>query len=124
VSSLASAEEPEAGAVLRIAGPLYASVCATLESGVRRLLLSGRRTILVDLADVPAIDAAGVGALVHVYNAATGAGAVLRITNASGGVRDLLTRVGLVDLLNAEPDRRGERQASGDQEAVEAKSGA
>ena len=73
---------------------------------------------------MPAIDAAGVGALVHVYNVATGADAVLRITNASGGVRDFLTRVGVFGLLNAEADRRWERQASGDQEDVEAKSGA
>ena len=32
--------------------------------------------------------------------------------------------LGSSDLLNAEADRRWERQASGDQEAVEAKSGA
>ena len=61
-------DRPEDVAVLRIAGPLYAPVCATLLSDVRALLSAGRRVIVLDLADVTAIDAAGVGALVHIYS--------------------------------------------------------
>jgi anti-anti-sigma factor len=108
-------------ALLRIAGPLYASLCATLASDVRALLSTGRRMILLDLAGVTAIDAAGVGALVHVYNMATAADAVLRVANTSEDVRDLLTRVGLQDLLNAEAGRP-QLHVSGERQAVEAKS--
>jgi anti-sigma B factor antagonist len=114
-------DRPEDVAVLRIAGPLYAPVFATLLSDVRALLSTGRRRILLDLAGLTAIDAAGVGALVHVYNMATAADAVLRIANTSGDVRVLLTRVELLDLLDAE-DGRLEWHASGERQTVEAKS--
>jgi anti-anti-sigma factor len=112
----------EDAAVLRVAGPLYAPACARLASDVRALLNTARRLILLNLAGVTAIDAGGVGALVHVYNMATAADAVLRITNASGDVRDLLTRVGILDLLNADPGGRPEWEASGKRQATEAKS--
>jgi anti-anti-sigma factor len=112
----------EHAAVLPIVGPLYAVACATLSSDVRVLLSIGRRVILLDLAGVTAIDAGGVGVLVHVYSMATAADAVLRITNASGDVRDLLTRVGILDLLNADPGGRPEWDASGERQPTEAKS--
>jgi anti-anti-sigma factor len=114
-------DRPEDVAVLRIAGPLYAPVCATLASDVRALLIAGRRVIVWDLAAVTAIDAAGVGALVHIYNMATAANAVLRIASTSRDVRDLLTRVGLLDLLKSDPGRQPEWHASGERDAVEAK---
>ena len=106
-------DRPEDVAVVRIAGPLYAPMCATIASDVRALLRSGRRVIVLDLAGVTAIDAAGVGALVHIYNMATAADAVLRVANASGDVRDLLTHVGLLDLLHAEPGELRRWHASG-----------
>lgn len=97
-------DRPKDVALLRIAGPLYAPLGAMLASDVRALLGTGTWMILLDLAGATAIDAAGVGALVNVYNMAAAADAVLRIANTSEDVRDLLTRVGLFDLFNAEPD--------------------
>ena len=101
----ASQDPVEDLAVLRIAGPLDASVRAVVEREVRALISSGRHAILLDLRDATDIDAGGVGALVHAYNLASAADVILRIANAAAYVRDLLARVGLFELLVAEPGR-------------------
>jgi anti-sigma B factor antagonist len=74
-----------------------------LREQIRTLLDCGERAIVLDLARVDEVDAAGVGELVHLYNLAAGANSSLRIANPIEKVRHLLTRVGLLDLLIEEP---------------------
>ena len=70
--------------------------------GVNTLLPERQRTIVLDLARVPSIDAAGVGELVRAYNVATAADRVLRIANTTPRVREILELVGLYDRLSAD----------------------
>jgi anti-anti-sigma factor len=94
-------------AILHPEGSLRAPASSELRQEVDALLRTGRRHIVVNLARVPDIDAAGIGALVSAYNAATAVNGVLRITHAFGTTRELLGRVGVLDLLedDAEFDR-------------------
>jgi anti-anti-sigma factor len=71
---------------------------------VRTLLRRGSRRIVLDLAVVWRIDAAGIGELVRAYNIATAANAALRIANTNPRVREMLERAGLFDCLNAGPN--------------------
>jgi ABC-type transporter Mla MlaB component len=71
---------------------------------VRTLLRRGSRRIVLDLAVVWRIDAAGIGELVRAYNIAIAANAALRIANTNPRVREMLERVGLFDRLNAGPN--------------------
>lgn len=87
--------------VLHVDGPLRAPLGVDLHERVRALLHGGSRSIVLDLARVPAIDAVGVGELVRVYNMTLAAGGVLRVVHASRLVREILQRVGLFDVLSA-----------------------
>ncbi|HEY6362082.1 MAG TPA: STAS domain-containing protein [Vicinamibacterales bacterium] len=89
-------------AVVHVEGSLRAPVSAELRPKVQALLRRGKRKIVVSLAGVSDLDAAGVGELVHAYNVTVAANGILRITQAFGRVRELLARVGLLDLLHVE----------------------
>ena len=67
----------------------------------RTLLRKGERNIVLDLACVSKIDAAGIGELVRAYNLAIACNGTLRIANTTSWVREMLARVGLFDRLNA-----------------------
>jgi anti-anti-sigma factor len=71
-----------------------------LQNTVRALLLRGERDIVLDLARVTRIDAAGVGELVRAYNMTAAADGALRIVHATKWVREILERVGLFDRLS------------------------
>ena len=71
-----------------------------VQNRVRALVLRGERYIVLDLARVTRIDAAGVGELIRAYNMATAAGGSLRIVHASEWVREVLERVQLFELLS------------------------
>jgi anti-anti-sigma factor len=73
-----------------------------LRHNVCALLRQGERVIVLDLADVTQIDAAGTGELVRVFNLTAGVNGRLRITNASPWVRGVLERAGVFDLLVGE----------------------
>jgi len=60
--------------------------------------------IVLDLTGVADIDAAGLGELVMAYNSAIAAKAVLRVAHVDGTTRELLARVGLLDLLTDTDD--------------------
>lgn len=72
-----------------------------LPRAVRALVDRGERRIVLDLAGVVRIDAAGIGELVRGYNIALASGGAMRIANANRWVRMVLERVGLFDRLNA-----------------------
>ena len=77
-------------AVVTVQGSLRAPVSARLREGVEFLLERGERAIVLDLARVRAVDAAGLGELVRAYNMASAAGGMLRVVDAPQRVRELL----------------------------------
>jgi anti-anti-sigma factor len=83
-------------------GPLRLPVDRDFRSHVRSLLRRGDRAIVVDLARVSRIDAAGVGELVRAYNMTLARNGLLRIVHATDWVREVLTRAGLFELLSAD----------------------
>ena len=82
---------------------LQGALRAPLDGEVRRtvsgLLRRGERLIVLDLAGVRRIDAAGVSELVRAYNMAVAAQAGLRIVHSTAWVRETLQRVGLFEIL-------------------------
>jgi anti-anti-sigma factor len=82
---------------------LQGALRAPLDGEVRRtvsgLLRRGDRLIVLDLAGVRRIDAAGVSELVRAYNMAVAAQAGLRIVHSTAWVREILQRVGLFEIL-------------------------
>ena len=99
--SIARAKGSRAVSIVDVQGPLRVPVNQALRHEVRAALRRGERRILLNLARVSRIDAAGVGQLVRAYNMTSAANGVLRIVHATPWVRDILDRVGLFDLLSA-----------------------
>jgi anti-anti-sigma factor len=87
--------------VIYLDGPFCAPLTGELRHRVQTLLGQGAQTILLDLARVSRIDAAGVGQLVRAYNIARAAQRVLQITQVRPWVRIVLELVGLFDVLSA-----------------------
>ena len=94
--------------VLRVYGSLRAPVDTALRREVDALLRRGQQILLLDLAGVTGLDAAGVGELVRVYNMAVAANGTLRIAHVPGKIRELLVRVGLIDLLTMDAGFKNE----------------
>lgn len=92
--------------IVHVEGPLRVPVSRALRREVRALLRRGERAIVVDLAEVSRIDAAGVGELIRAFNMTAAVDGALRIANASAWVRQILGLTGLFDLLS------GEKQSS------------
>ena len=87
--------------VVYVDGPLRRPIGRELRHTVRGLLRRGERYIVLDLARVPRIDAAGVGELVRAYNMTAAVNGALRIVSATTWVRWILERVRLFELLSA-----------------------
>jgi anti-anti-sigma factor len=92
-------------AVLHLEDHLRAPINRELRHSVRALLCQGKRSVVVDLALVSTIDAAGVGELVRAYNMTVAANGVLQVVHPTGWVRQVLERVGLYELLCADRDQ-------------------
>lgn len=88
--------------VLCLEGPLLAPVGLELRRQVEALLRRGERLLLLDLAGVDDLDAAGMGELVNVYRMAAAANGALQIARATGKVREMLDLAGLFEPLNAD----------------------
>jgi anti-anti-sigma factor len=88
--------------VLCLEGSLRAPIGPELQQRVEALLRRGDRLILLDLACIALVDAAGVGELAQLYRTAAAASAALQITRAAGMVRELLDLAGLFEPLNAD----------------------
>jgi anti-anti-sigma factor len=100
--------------VVRVEGSLVAPVKREVGQPVEALLADGRRSIVVDLAGVTAVDAAGVGELVQAYTLAAAGNAELWIENATGRVRTLLELAGLLEILTADADLTFEKCSRGE----------
>jgi anti-anti-sigma factor len=80
-------------------GTLRTPIKSELHERVSALLHRGERRIVLDLARVSDIDAAGVGELVRLSNMAAGVRGVLLISRPTTHVRRLLDATGLSRLL-------------------------
>ena len=90
---------PTAASVLEVEGSLREPVDTDLSDKVATLLRHGHRRIVLDLARVSDVDAAGVGELVRAFNLAYAVGGELRIVNASERVKHFLRVTGLLALI-------------------------
>lgn len=96
--------------IVRLDGPLHASLGRQLRRRVHTLLCSGTQRLVLDLSRVTDIDAAGIGELIRAYNLTIAANGTLRVTQASARIRDLLVRVGLFDLLSDDRESLSEEE--------------
>ena len=87
-------------AILHVQGNLQAPVRPDLRHRVDAVLARGARSILLDLAQVTGLDAAGLGELVRLYTTAASARTELRIANAGRRVRTLIDTAGLLEVLS------------------------
>ena len=87
--------------ILRLEGALRAPLTHEVVRRVQALLDRGDRRILLDLAGLASIDAAGIGELIRAFNATNAVGGVLRIAAANSRVRKLLRAAGVLRLLSA-----------------------
>jgi anti-anti-sigma factor len=87
-------------AVVHVDGPLRAPVSAELRETVETILQRGHRQLIVDLALVADLDAAGVGELVHVYKLTVSHTGRLRLSRPTARAREILDRAGLLGLLS------------------------
>jgi len=62
-----------------------------LKDKVNSLALQGRRRILLNLADVPYIDSAGLGGVVSTYTTISRQGGQLKLVNLTKRITDLLS---------------------------------
>jgi anti-sigma B factor antagonist len=76
--------------ILALRGSLRGSSCRVLAQAVERVVNAGARQVVLDLGEVAAIDAEGVGALVGQHARSAARGATLRLVRAHGPVRQLL----------------------------------
>jgi anti-sigma B factor antagonist len=61
-----------------------------LREAVNRLADSGKTKILLNLADVPYVDSAGLGEIVRCYTTVSKKGGKLKLLNLTAKIRDLL----------------------------------
>jgi anti-anti-sigma factor len=94
--------------VVHVAGALRAPTGGRLVRQVRSLLNRGERRIVLSLARLTNLDAEGIAELVRAYDATAATGGVLRIADVPERIRELLRRVGLLDLLEADSTRADE----------------
>jgi anti-sigma B factor antagonist len=62
-----------------------------LREAVTRLVESGKKKILLNLADVPYVDSAGLGEIVRCYTTVSKQGGRLKLINLTRKIQDLLS---------------------------------
>jgi anti-anti-sigma factor len=102
---------------VRIEGKPWFPANGQVPSMVATLLSWGERQIVLDLAGVPKIDAAGIGELVRAYNTTAARDGALGIANPNPQVRKTLEVVGLFDRLSAGESHNQESQRTEGREA-------
>ena len=76
----------------------------TLRDEVHKLLATGSKKIILNLADVNYIDSSGLGELVSAYTAVKNAGGELKLLNLTSKVRDMLVITKLVTVFDVKDD--------------------
>ncbi len=102
IASVTISRTPCALDVPHVEGAFRAPLTRELPHKVQTLLRHGARTIVLDFTGVSSIDAAGIGQLVQLYNLTAAAYGMLRIVHVHARVRELLQRVALLELLDAD----------------------
>lgn len=103
--------------ILGLHGTLFGpDATERLGETIRRLARAGRQQFVVDLANVPSIDAAGLGALVDAYCVVTRNRGTLGLANVTRRLHDLIVITRLVtvfDIFDSVEDaiRRGSTAA-------------
>ncbi len=72
-----------------------------LREAIHRLLQSGAKKIVLNLADVPYIDSAGLGEIVRCYTTTRREGGELKLLNLTSRIRDLLTITKLITVFES-----------------------
>jgi len=72
-----------------------------LRDAVNRLADSGKSKILLNLADVPYVDSAGLGEIVRCYTTVSKKGGKLKLLNLTAKIRDLLAITKLLTVFEA-----------------------
>jgi anti-sigma B factor antagonist len=78
-----------------------------LREAVTRLVEGGKRKILLNLADVPYVDSAGLGEIVRCYTTVSKQGGRLKLINLTKKIQDLLSITKLLTVFETyenEPD--------------------
>ena len=98
---LITEREYGAGVMLDVVGPLMAGAPqAMFRQAVVRALRAGYRRVVVNLKDMPSIDAAGIGALAEAVTTAQPLGVILVFAALSPRVRQLVAVTGVLGVLN------------------------
>ena len=87
--------------------PLSGALCARTSTALKRtldaLLLEGRQRIVLNMADVPYVDAAGMAVLISTLSRMRANGGLLSLVNVSPSVLHSLKIARLVDLIPVSP---------------------
>ena len=78
-----------------------------LKDKVNSLILQGRKKLVLNLADVPYVDSAGLGEIVRTYTTVTKQGGSLKLANLTKRITDLLSITKLLtvfDTFDSEAD--------------------
>jgi anti-sigma B factor antagonist len=91
----------EDATILDLRGTLFGpDATERLGAAIRRVARAGRQRLVVNLADVPSIDAAGLGALVDAYCVFTQNGGTLGLANVTRRLHDLIVITRLVTVFD------------------------
>jgi anti-sigma B factor antagonist len=92
--------------IVDITGNLVASSGeeVALKDKVRSLIQQGRKSIVVDLGNVPYMDSGGLGELVHAYATTKNAGGTLKLMRVTRRLKDLLTITKLLTVFDTYDD--------------------
>lgn len=72
-----------------------------LREKINQMISSGRKRILLNLADVPYIDSAGLGEVVRTYTTVSRQGGQLKLVNLTKRITDLLSITKLLTVFEA-----------------------
>jgi len=85
--------------VLELHGMFTGTAAELLDATVRQVTRGGPQRLVLNLRDVPSIDAAGLGALVAAYGAVRRSGGTFRLAHVGARVRTLLVVCRLVTVF-------------------------
>lgn len=89
---ISESQEPENVVVLQLQGKLMIGEGdVILRQKIESLVESGHRRIVLNLADVPYVDSAGLGEIVRCYTALSRKNGRLKLRNPSKRIHDLLS---------------------------------
>ena len=71
-----------------------------LKDKVNSLILQGRKKLVLNLADVPYVDSAGLGEIVRTYTTVTKQGGNLKLANLTKRITDLLSITKLLTVFD------------------------